>query len=168
MGLIFQALAIATAALTLVGVNEVARAGDEIGINGAHDPLTWFVGIAGVFAALVFTGIGHTLGMLCAVYDRQEPASAKGPQVRSDAVFQSEMRRQQKKYGSTVWEQVVERDEQVRTSQPPTAPTSDRDTPPSGPMHLPRLDTPAISQRPKSGLWEWLTRERHFTKRNDR
>jgi len=168
LGLIFQALAIASVVLTLVAANVVARAGDQIGINGAHDPLTWFVLGAGVFVALMFTGVGHILGMMCAVYDRQEAASATNSHSSSDATFQSEVRRQQKKYSSTVWEQVVELDEQGETSQPLTAPILDRDMGPRSATHLQRLGPTSTAQRPKSGLWEWITRERHFTRRSGR
>ncbi len=166
VGIIFQTLAIATVALTLVGVNEVSHAGDQIGINGARDPFTWFVLIAGIFVALMFTGVGHILGMLCAVYDRQEPQSSEESGTRADASFEAEMRRQQKRYGSTVWEQIVEREEQQATSQSASALAPKQDSSLTSAMHPPRLDTRA-AQSPNTGIWEWLTRERHFTKRSD-
>lgn len=71
-GGIFQLLAVASIASTVVAMGNVAHLGDAFGVNPTNDPLTWVVLASGIFITSVFIGMGYALGMLCAIYDRQE------------------------------------------------------------------------------------------------
>ena len=62
IGVIFQFLAVVTLGVTIIVMIDVSDAGSSIGIIGA----------SGLFVTLVFAGFGHALGMLCAIYDRQD------------------------------------------------------------------------------------------------
>ena len=149
-GVIFQVLAVASLAGTLVVMAYVANLGTQIGINGTRDPLTWIVLASGLFVTCVLTGIGYILGILCAIYDRQEPAE---PIV--DVVPRTIPRSYSPEHPS------------YRPS-PITLATEEESAP------TPRVNTvaPPLPQEPakppapqvtdKSSLWEWLTRERHL------
>src|ERR1039458_9429567 len=73
-GIIFQFLAVGALFGTLAITAYVTHLGTEIGINGTRDPLTWIVLVSGLFVTCVLAGLGYILGILCAIYDRQEPA----------------------------------------------------------------------------------------------
>jgi len=75
-GVIFQLLALAIIVGTCVAADVVAHTGTSVGINGSRDPIVWAIIASGLFAACVLAGFGYVLGMLCAIYDRQNPALA--------------------------------------------------------------------------------------------
>jgi hypothetical protein len=149
-GVIFQLLAVASLVGTLVAMAYVANLGTQIGINGTKDPLTWIVLASGLFVTCVLTGIGYILGILCAIYDRQEPAK---PVV--DVVPRTITRSYSPE---PAW---------YRPS-PMTLATEEKPapTPPVNRVASPLPQPPAKPSAPqingKSSSWEWLTRERHF------
>lgn len=71
-GVLFQVLAFLTLAGTLVATFEIAKLNLRIGIIGSQDLLAWIVFTGGLFASCVLAGFGYALGMLCAIFDRQE------------------------------------------------------------------------------------------------
>ena len=73
-GVIFQFLAIASIIATLYAMGKIANLGNALGVNPTNDPLIWVVLASGIFITCVFIGMGYALGMLCAIYDRQEPS----------------------------------------------------------------------------------------------
>jgi hypothetical protein len=72
-GLIFQALAFLVVLGTCIAADIVAHLGATVGVNSNQDPFVWTILAAGLFAACVLAGFGYVLGMLCAIYDRQNP-----------------------------------------------------------------------------------------------
>ncbi|HEY5266499.1 MAG TPA: hypothetical protein VIJ40_06780 [Acidimicrobiales bacterium] len=144
-GKLFQALALLTFAATIYGTFKVSSLGSEIGIGAIHNPLTWFVFLGGSFAALMLIGIGQTLGILCAIYDRQVTTPEMIGVTTSKPTFPSKEFIQPAKQSSTVWERIVERDVDVPIERLPI------DVPPKA----------------SDGLWKSLTRERHFTSREN-
>ena len=73
LGIAFQILSAATLVGPFIRALNVAHLGTTIGVRSSQDPVVWGIVASGVFAALVLAGIGYALGMLCAIYDRQEP-----------------------------------------------------------------------------------------------
>ena len=69
---IFQVLAFLTLAGTLIAAFKINNVGTQVGVNGSHDPVVWIIVAVGLFASCVLTGLGYALGMLCAIFDRQE------------------------------------------------------------------------------------------------
>ena len=144
-GVIFQFLAFVSIVATLFAMARIASLGNAFGVDPTNDPLIWFVLASGIFVTCVFMGIGYTLGILCAIYDRQESKQVVATKVPAA----------------------------YAPKPPPQRPNPivpvrnvDRDSPPvtDGVSHAPAL--PVQSQAPdvaqKSALAEWLTRERHF------
>lgn len=163
IGLLFQALAILTFAATIYGSVETAHLGTTIGVNAAHDPVAWFVFAGGSFVALMFTGIGHVLGLLCAIYDRQDRIEERAPSI-SGVVTQGGPLTLRTATSGTVWDYVVARDETLGSdlpgSLPATATTEDPGAA-SGTLASARPDT--LTEPVKgSGLWDWLSKERHL------
>ena len=72
IGVIFQFLAVVTLGVTIIVMIDVSDAGSSIGIPRSHNAVIWIIGASGLFVTLVFAGFGHALGMLCAIYDRQD------------------------------------------------------------------------------------------------
>jgi hypothetical protein len=149
LGLLFQILAVLSLVATAFTALKVSQVETQVGFRTTSNPAILFIVLGGIMAALIFTAIGHGLGILCAIYDRQEWATREPP-------FKS----------------------------PPHRLTT---TPPSGPTTLAAI-TPTITQLAEKstsemntqsqtqtllnetrtapdGLWEWLTRERHFPSR---
>jgi len=123
----------------------VSALGSKIGIGAIHDPLSWFVFLGGTFASLMLAGIGQTLGMLCAIYDRQATTPEKFDITTSKPIYPSQEFNQPAKQSPTVWEKIVERDVDE-------------------PIGRPLIDT---SPTASDGRWKWLTRQRHFTTRQN-
>jgi len=156
VGIAFQVLAILTFGGTIILAFKVANLGSEVGVQPSNDPAPWIIFVAGAFASLLMTGVGSTLGMLCAIYDRQvsnrpllsgernSPPTLSTPSPRVSAVIPS--------------------------APPPIVNESYRITPPSDSWPKPSNAQPTKAQVPsgptkkKSGLWEQLTKERHFFK----
>lgn len=144
-GQFFQVLALLTFAATIYGTFKVSALGSEIGIGAIHDPLTWFVFLGGAFASLMLAGFGQTLGMLCAIYDRQATTPEKFDITASRPTYPSLEFNQPAKQSHTVWEKIVEKDVDE-------------------PIARPLIDT---SPKASDSLWKWLTRQRHFTTREN-
>jgi hypothetical protein len=154
LGLIFQTLSVLTIVATLYGTFKVSAIGSQLGIGAVHDPISWFIFLGGMFAGLMLAGIGHVLGMLCVIFDRQE-IPPKQPGVRPPKLTPSPGDwRQQSGARPTVWEMVVEKETDkvvVNTA-----------------IVKPVVQSPTnASPTSTDGLWGWLTRERHFTSRDD-
>jgi hypothetical protein len=148
LGVIFQLLAVASIIATLYAMAKVADLGTALGINNTKDPLLWIVLAIGIFMTCMFIGMGYALGMLCAIYDRQQPAqrmvtaipainTPKPPPYRPNPIGPATS-------GST---------------SPPSPAIGGRSPSPQRPVQPQALDVTE-----KSTLAEWLTRERHFRK----
>jgi hypothetical protein len=147
-GVIFQFLAFLILAGTLVGSIIVARLGQQIGFNRSNDPLVWIILASGLFATCVLAGFGYVLGMLCAIYDRQEWTRPIRPSTPRVGPLQTPSS------GPTPTSPA--------SSQAPQAtPLSDRpvESPPKGSV-LPS-GGPSLYD---NATWKWLTQERHLRK----
>jgi len=69
----FQFLAVISLTGTLITTVTVSSLGSTFGIDGANDPVAWLVFVGGLFVTCVLAGFGYTVGILCAIYDRNEP-----------------------------------------------------------------------------------------------
>lgn len=150
---VFQTLALLTLFGTILGALEVAKLGAQIGIAGSRDPAAWIVLIGGFVATFVFAGFGYTLGILCAIYDRQvmPPEEIRRTQLQTpDPEIDPPRAPLPEK---TIWQQVVKmhENEVVIAEDKPAPPTSSTTSLPDS----------------TSGLWDSLTRERHLFKRPD-
>ena len=76
---IFQYLSIVAILGTIIAAEFVAHLGNSLGTNINHDRTLWSIAAGGLFAACVLAGFGYVLGMLCAIYDRQERATTNIP-----------------------------------------------------------------------------------------
>ena len=69
-------IAKAFATLTFIGTTPVVlgvlRAGWSIGAPFSHNLVLWIVGFSGLGASITLAGVGSSLAMLCALYDRQD------------------------------------------------------------------------------------------------
>ena len=148
-GVLFQLLAVVTLLGTLFATAEIANLGNRIQISGAIDPVAGIVFVSGLFASCVLAGLGYTLGVLCAIYDRQEPAvhvvDVAPRVIDRNSSPEPDWYRPRPTTFST---------KGAPAPAPPVntadAPTQELVSPPVGPVS------------DKSSLWEWLTRERHF------
>jgi hypothetical protein len=145
-GVIFQFLAFVSIAVTLYAMARIANLGNAFGVNPSNDPLIWFVLASGIFVTCVFMGMGYTLGILCAVYDRQESSR-----------------------------QVVTQEPATYGPKPPPLHRPASSVPRKGADPAPQSVADAVSRIPsfpierqeseateKGAFVEWLTRERHF------
>jgi hypothetical protein len=151
-GIVFQFLAVIALFATVAVALKVANVGTQIGINGTKDPLVWIVLVSGAFVTCVLAGFGYTLGILCAIYDRQEPDDS-GPDVDARPTY-ALPKPPSKPPEAGPW---------VVPSAPPK-PKIQTPPPPKTPTTNPLPETTKES----SVLWQQLTRERHlFGKRED-
>jgi hypothetical protein len=154
VGVAFQVLAILSFCGTIVVTAKVANFGSEIGVQPSNDPAPWLVFIAGAFASLLLTGVGSTLGILCAIYDRQESIRPALSTVRVSSPSSSP---------SPPRTGVA-----IPAKSPPAIHESYRitpepdPTPPSSGAQLTKAQIPSVPTKKKSGLWEQLTKERHL------
>ena len=148
-GAIFQILAVISLVGTVAAVAVVAHLGTEIGIDGTTDPATWIILASGLFMTCVLAGLGYILGILCAIYDRQEPAE---PVVH--AVPKTMPRSYAPKPAPYRPNPITLATEEEPAPAPPV------EIPVSPPPREPQPPTPPAAE--KSALWEWLTRERHL------
>ncbi len=58
---------------------KVSSLGTQIGVNAVQDPASWVVLVGGMFITFALAGLGTTLGILCAIYDRQEASTPVAP-----------------------------------------------------------------------------------------
>lgn len=151
LGVLFQFLAFFTILGTAIAAIVTAHLGKEVGFNGSHDPLVWLILASGVFAASVLAGFGYVLGMLCAIFDRQEwTRPARELHVRPGVPSRA----------STT--------EPPPRTTPPIQPSPDRPTPANQvvPSPSPTPAGPNSPSRRDAKSKNWLTRERHFKKRD--
>lgn len=149
LSILFQVLAVLSLVATAITAITVARVGSQVGVPAKGDPVILFIILGGVASALIFTSIGHVLGMLCTIYDRQDrksvvqqskplpppplspPPTTPPPQSITP--------------NPSVWTQIVEKDEsETKVETPAPLPTNQTEDAPNG-------------------LRGWLTRERHFS-----
>jgi len=149
-GIIFQFLAVAALVGTLAAMAYVAHLGTDIGIDGTKDPLTWIVLASGLFVTCVLAGLGYILGILCAIYDRQEPAERV-----LDVVPRTMPRTQPSKPPPYRPSPITLIEDEIVA---PTPPVQRPVSPP--PLREPKA--PTSREDEKSVLWECLTRERHI------
>jgi len=164
IGGLFQFLALVTLVGTAIGGIKISSVDSQIGLSNVHDPLMWIVLMGGIIAAAVFAGFGYTLGILCAIYDRQE--------WRHGAVSLDRGNSPNRGSGSeskiaprTVWDEIVEREEHSGTTSSRAATT---DLSPTRGEEIREANGPskvaASTPGGGSGLWAWLTKERHLAK----
>ena len=149
LGVIFQLLAVAAMVGTMAATAYVANLGTQIGIDGTKDPVTWIVLASGLFMTCVLAGLGYILGILCAIYDRQEAAKP---------VLNVVPRTMPRSYAPKPAPYRPNPITLATEEKPAPAPPVQR--PVSPPLREPQHPTTPAAE--KSVLWEWLTRERHF------
>ena len=147
-GSIFQFLAFVSIFFTLYAMARIANLGNAFGINPANDPLIWFVLASGIFVTCVFIGMGYALGVLCAIYDRQEETEGLGVGGSAPGHPKPSPFRPSPPIPTTNF-----------APRPP--PSASVDVHPS-PRMPEQENIPKVHE--KSALAEWLTRERHFRK----
>ena len=149
-GSIFQFLAVFALLGTIWATAEVASLGSQIGIDGTKDPATWIVLVSGLFVSCVLAGFGYTLGMLCAIYDRQSmhaPVAVVAPKAIPTSY-------------SLIRPTYYTIPTMMSTKpQPEPTPPIQRDGSVSIQSDVEQPTTPVAR---RNILWEWLTRERHF------
>jgi hypothetical protein len=149
-GVLFQIMAVLTLFCTFYAAFIVTNLGSQFGIAGSKDPATWIILASGLFASCVLAGIGYTLGILCAIYDRQALVETLGTSVRESAPSP------RSKWGASSNDRpVTMTTKSIKATEPVSSraasPSTERDNKAPGPK---------VSR--KNPLWEWLTRERHF------
>ena len=150
-GIAFHCLAILTLCATIFATFKIASLGDQLGVQPANDPAPWLIFVFGIFISLLLTGFGTVLGMLCAIYDRQE-AVRQSTAPRTIATSDSSI-------AATESDRAVAPPtkpaihESYRIAQPRTS-ESQIASPSSAPS--------ASASSKKNGLWEQLTKERHL------
>jgi len=77
-GVLFQVLAVISFIATLYVTLNIVNLGWQFGVGGPTDLVAWAAFATGLFVSSVLAGIGYTLGVLCAIYDRQESKSLGG------------------------------------------------------------------------------------------
>jgi hypothetical protein len=154
LGLFFQLLSVLTILATVYSTLKVVAVGSQWGIGAVHDPISWLIFLGGSFAALMLTGIGHVLGMLCAIFDRQQMVQ-QHVDVRPPLSTSSAREwRPQSGARPTVWEIAAEEGVKDVTVKPERVPT------------VSKLSGDEFRSS-STGLWGWLTRERHFSSRKN-
>lgn len=149
VGVLLQCLAVVCLIGAFVIAYELAQAGQrDLGVPASNDPAPWITLGVGLIAALTFAGLGYSLAILCAIYDRQtsaptapEPLGSFGPPASTPA---------------------------PRPSPAPLAippgPVASSVDPRARPDST--ADESAVgSARSPSALWEALTKERHLRRR---
>jgi hypothetical protein len=145
VGVTLQALSAFTFLGTIYATMKVANLGSELGLSGSNDPAPWIVLVTGVFVAMLLAGVGYSLAMLCAIYDRQTP-SIPEPDVRSRPTNGSP----NSPTATGAWEKLARNESaEPHIQQPPTVEFATEE-----PTVKPPKET--------SALWRQLTRERHL------
>ena len=145
-GVVFQILSVVAILGTAYATAQVANIGTQIGIGTSHDQAVWFVLVGGLFISFVLMGFGYTLGILCAIYDRQEP----DVQQEDDGPTSTYRSPRPPSKPPEVGPWVV----------PSASPKPKTQTPPAPEMLT--TEPPPDPTKESSLLWQQLTRERHF------
>ena len=149
-GVIFQFLAVGSIIATLYALARIASLGTALGVTNTNDPLLWIVLASGIFVTCVFIGMGYALGLLSAIYDRQEP---------DDSFVEVGLsKKTATRSASSAPYRPLPRTPAVIDGPATTPPTKDAASTMAPPSDTP--SAPLVNE--KSALWEWLTRERHF------
>jgi len=170
-GAVFQFLAVLTFIGTVIAAVVVDRVGSEFGIRGSNNFAMWMVLASGLFVTSVLAGFGYTLGLLCAIYDRQETVTPDRETLPESWLTISPIKPPPFKPGTltrnteTPQSSPANRDSlpglQVAEEMSPPTPK-----PPTDRVTLPKLQDaekpPVPSSSEKGAIWEWLTRERRF------
>jgi hypothetical protein len=150
-GIVFQFLAVIALFATVVVAFKVANLGTQIGIDGTKDPLVWIVLVSGAFVTCVLAGFGYTLGILCAIYDRQEPDDS-GPDLDARPTY-ALPKPPSKPPEAGPW------------AVPSAPPKPKIQTPPPPKTRTP--DPQPEATKESSALWQQLTRERHLFRKRE-
>ena len=170
-GVVFQFLAVLTLIGTFIAAVVVDRVGLEFGIQGSNNFAMWMVIASGLFVTSVLAGFGYTLGLLCAIYDRQETVTPDRETLPESWLTISPIKPPPFKPGTltrnteTPQSSPANRDSlpglQVAEEMSPPTPK-----PPTDRVTLPKLQDaekpPVPARLEKGAIWEWLTRERRF------
>jgi hypothetical protein len=153
VGILLQCLSVVTLVATFVVVVTVAQQGQQLfGVTATHDPAPWIVLAAGVIASLIFAGLGYTLGMLCAIYDRQATVEPSFSALGSGTTNPH----------SAEWRAALAREVEARDVPKSIIATSIENT-----NAAPPITSVSAQMVPQGGLWEALTKERHFRRPRD-
>jgi hypothetical protein len=142
---------------------EVNRVGATLGVSSNNDPATWFVFAGGIVVAILFAAVGYALGMLCAIYDRQEvgPEELNAEYERAARPREALRQRAKKVDEAITYEKLPPREV---SSQPVTPPAPAPGPPAAVKQSIRRAD---VEDGQRAGPWEWLTRERHLLQPRD-
>ena len=148
-GITFQVLAVVALAAAIYWSFRADQAATQFGFGPSSSGfMAAVILVSGAFVACLFAGFGYTLGLLCAIYDRQDQsvnvAGSVTPPPRSDAP--------------------------TRAPQPSKSPAPEVDEPRMtttsdwSPAPTPKFAPTSPPQSSQQGgrLREWLTRERHL------
>jgi hypothetical protein len=162
-GVIFETLAVLSFFGTLIATEKVANLGSQLGIGAVNDPASWFVFVGGLFASLMLAGIGFALGILCAIYDRQELTSKELGILAMQSVATETSRYQNQEVMNPVGHREKPAPTPAAAKIVPPPPPIIKPVTPSTSADIPDND----SMAQKSILWDWLTRERHIFRSSD-
>jgi amino acid transporter len=151
VGVLLQCLAVVTLVATFIVAITVAQQGKQLlGVTATHDPVPWIVLAAGVIASLIFAGLGYTLAMLCAIYDRQAIGEPSRGALGS---------------GTTKPHAVEWRVALAREVEAPDAPKTIIASSIENTNAAPIVTSVSAQMTAQGGLWKALTKERHFRDR---
>ena len=150
LGVIFQVLALITFLGTALATVAVVKLGLFFGITGSNNVPAWITFGIGLFVSCVLAGLGYTLGILCAIYDRQEPPSSAGGNHKQGTPIRIPNQPSPYRPSHTI----------VHSEEAPAPPRPAVKSVSPSPQEDPK--SPESDDSQKSPLWEWLTRERHF------
>lgn len=150
LGVIFQVLALLSLIGTILATAAVIKLGIFFNIAGSNNVPAWITFLIGLFVTCVLGGLGYTLGILCAIYDRQESLSSDGVNRGEGTPIRFPNESSPSRPSHIVVNSEV-------------APVSSR--PSIEPIPQPRQADSGSSESAdseKGPIWEWLIRERHF------
>ena len=104
LGITFQVLSVLTIIWTIYWTIKVYNLGSQFGISTFSNTFSGSFFLFGMFSGLMLTGFGHALGMLCAIYDRQELQQRQVAVVPTQPASPSRDWRQQTMSRPPVWE----------------------------------------------------------------
>jgi hypothetical protein len=148
VSIIIRLIAFLSFVVTIYFTYKAESLGWSLGLNTSSNPFPWIIFAAGSFASLMIFGIGLTLAMLCAVYDRQEIKFVRpAPQVLREVASPKPESTWPLRY-------VVAEKESTGAF-------------PSSKVVTPTATDDGDSTKERSVLWDQLKRERHFRKPSD-
>lgn len=153
IGVLLQGLSVLTLFGTFFAAFKVASFGSQLGVSASHDPATWIIVVVGLIASLLLAGLGYALAISCAIYDQNEVHLARTLGALRPMAESA----------------------RNRVTSSPVAPPNPRTSAPPPPLPA-TPNTPSPQDRrarifggpedsiatKRGGLWEALTKERHF------